>query len=264
MALIIIGHHRSGTSLLRGLCHSHPEIVLTNEFGNFHLLDKPYNTYARFILKRWWKKQNAPLLYPPSTLGTKIKGFNLLQNFSLTAHFLFRVFRHQNGCVDVPAIEASLKDIFPQASIVGDKYPDYWFKLDQLSKIDSLKCLFIYRDPRDLASSVVKKARTEWRESWPEQLQDVRSVARRWVRLVEAMERNTKQIHVIRYEDLVTNPQCVLQGVGDWLGVEPAGFQHQSVHAGSIGKYRSGLNEQEIDSIVEIAGDTMQRLGYRV
>ncbi len=51
MAFIITGHHRSGTSILALLCKTHPQISLTNEFGNFSAVGDPYPEYAKKILR---------------------------------------------------------------------------------------------------------------------------------------------------------------------------------------------------------------------
>jgi hypothetical protein len=60
MALIIGGHMRSGTALLRNLCHGHSEITVTMEFGCFNGLGKPFAGYARQTLRRcWWRKDQS-------------------------------------------------------------------------------------------------------------------------------------------------------------------------------------------------------------
>lgn len=57
MILLIGGHQRSGTTLLQTLCHLHPEIGLTNEFGNFTYLGHSFNEYARHVWTRWRRVQ---------------------------------------------------------------------------------------------------------------------------------------------------------------------------------------------------------------
>lgn len=41
MFLVIAGHQRSGTTLLRLICNGHPDMVVTNEFRNIIALGKP-------------------------------------------------------------------------------------------------------------------------------------------------------------------------------------------------------------------------------
>lgn len=53
MVLLIGGHPRSGTTLLRNLCHGHPEMTVTNELGSFSEPGRRYWTYGYSMLRRW-------------------------------------------------------------------------------------------------------------------------------------------------------------------------------------------------------------------
>lgn len=260
MLLIIAGQQRSGTSLLRDLCISHPQVSLTNEFGNFRHLGTPYCDYAKFILRRWWKKGNYPLLPPRRDW----KGMDMLRNLGFVIHYLARIRRNKEGKIDLISLESSMKGIFRNSIVVGDKYPDYASELDVLTRTNGLDCLYIHRDVRDVVSSTLIKARGEWRKWWPKEYQSAVSVAWRWVKLIEDMERYEKMIHIIRYEELVTAPQEVLHDLGELLQLEPDDFNYQIVHAKSVGNYRKGLTDQELSEVLEVAGPTMLRLGYRI
>jgi hypothetical protein len=262
--LIITGHQRSGTTLLRNLFTSHPDVILTNEFGNYFGLNQPNDIYSRLILKRWWAKRNNSLFPERSDLGAKIKGVNLTRNLVFISRYLMNINRNGEAHTTVDTIADSLLKLFPGTKIVGDKHPDYWFQMDNLAKIDSLNRLLIIRDPRDVAYSVVQKARGPWKDSWPKSLQDVGNVARRWVRMVEAMKRNEDAIFTIRYEDLVTNPISTLNQFGDWLDIDPSGFRHEVIRADSIGKYNAGLSCEEIKLVNDIAGQVSQQVGYEL
>ena len=257
MALIIAGHQRSGTTLLKNLFNSHPEISITGEFGNFMLIDAPYSVYARFILHRWWRKRNAAILqsYP-------LKGMNMWNNLVFVLMYLKSIKRHAQGWVQVRSIENALKDCFPNSRIVGDKYPDHVFELQKLVRGEGIKCLFISRDPRDVASSALKRGRTELRNSWPDELRSARLIAERWCYAMKLIEQYRDKIFLVRYEDLVLNPRLYLSKFGDWIGVNPEGFRNEIVHAKSIGKYLHGLTEDEISEIIEVAGPVMQRFDY--
>jgi hypothetical protein len=263
MAVIIAGQHRSGTSILALLCNSHPDIALTNEFGNFFEVGEPTWVYSRVILRRWWERRNVPyalaLQYP-----NRVKGAYMLQNLLFVSRYLFAIRRQGRLQVDVPTIDTALQGLMPPARLVGDKHPEYAFKLDQLTQIAELRCVFIYRDPRDLASSTVKVTRGIWREWFPDEMREAQYIAGQWVHLMEIVDRLASKIHVIRYEELVTHPQPVLGNLGRWLGVDPAGFQRRILHPDSIGKYRQGLSPQEVADVLAVAGPTMQRLNYRI
>jgi hypothetical protein len=186
----------------------------------------------------------------------------MMQNLVFVLQYLQKIARYRQEPIGVPEIEAALKNMYPYARIVGDKYPDYVFRLKKLTAGETLRCLFIYRDPRDVASSSVKRARTDWQKSWPEELRQPENIARRWVQFIEMMESCNGQILPVCYERLVTQPQDALGEIGEWLDVDPVQFRHEIVQVTSVGKHSQGLSEQEISAVLAIAGPTMQRLGY--
>lgn len=272
MVLIVTGHQRSGTTLLMRLCNTHPEISLTSEFGNFYHLDQPYAAYRRFILQRWWQKRNAAFL---DDRQQRLKGANSLVNLGFVIQYLRQINLRKiylpqvartplGDRVGVETIEAALKSLYPGASLVGDKYPDYVFRLRYLTPHPNLRTLVIYRDPRDVASSSVLRTRTDWQQFWPEELRDPANVARRWVEFAGYMERHAGKIHLVRYEDLVTGPREVMEGIGRWLGIDPAGFDLSLIRPDRVGKHKQGLTDEETAAVLDIAGPTMQRWGYPV
>lgn len=261
MAIILTGHHRSGTSILALVCNSHPQITLTNEFGNFLELGQSPLAYARFILRRWWQRRNVPYRLAPN-YPDRIRGTYMLQNLRFILSYLAAVSRvYDAQVVDFATAATALRSILPQM-LVGDKHPDYVFHLDRLADAAAAHCIFIYRDPRDLASSVVQVTRTKWRDWFPPEMQEARHVAERWVKFIEIWRQHADSIHAVRYEELVQTPQDTLGALGAWLGVDPAGFRHELIRPGNVGKYRSGLTEQEIRDVLTVAGPTMRELNY--
>jgi hypothetical protein len=95
-----------------------------------------------------------------------------------------------------------------------------------------------------------------------EKINTAEKIALSWVRSIELMERHKDKVHIIRYEDLVLEPGPVLKALGDWLGVDPAGFPKGLAHPASFGKYKTGLTGEELETVMELAGPTMARLGY--
>ena len=122
----------------------------------------------------------------------------------------------------------------------------------------------IYRDCRDVTSSTLQRARTEWRKIllFVRKLNTAEKVAHRWVLAIELMERNRDDLLVVSYEDLVSESEKSLGRISDWLGVDAAGFEIQRISSRSVGNYRHGLTAEELDTVMEIAGPTMSRLGY--
>lgn len=260
MALTITGHPRSGTAILMHLCNDHPQITLTKEFGNFAFLGIPFPDYCYKILGRWNTVRNR---WAFDMTESHRRSPAVIGNSKFMLRFLLGVGRHREKQISPQAVEASLRKIYPEAFIVGDKCPTYSLQLDKLAHLDGLKTLVIYRDCRDVTSSFLLKARTAWRRrKWIAKQNTAEKIAARWVRMINEMENCADDIQIIRYEDLVYEPQKAMKSVGHWLNVDPQLFPIDRVKRTSIGKYTNGLSSSELLAVMSIAGPTMARLGY--
>lgn len=264
MGIIITGHQRSGTSILRRVCNSHPEIELTNEFGWYMFLNKSLKEHMQLILKQLVKKRNNPILPPADKKDRRVKGLDFGHNSLLVLHYLASLLQYRQNPVTANSVDRALKNLFPGSSYVGDKHPDYLFKLDNLTRFSELRCVVIYRDPRDMASSVLMKSRGEWKDYWAPELQHAYAIAQRWVHLIEKMEQNQEETHMIRYEEFVQDPESVSSGLASYLDIDPKGFFLEDINPKSIGKYRNGLTSKELAAITEHAGEAMLRMGYEI
>jgi hypothetical protein len=175
------------------------------------------------------------------------------------ARYLLALQHHRREPIDVSIVTNFLHRVFPWATIVGDKWPRYIFMLDKLAAIEDLYRVAIYRDCRD-----VVRSRIEQRRGNGKSIPTVQIIVKAWVQAIEMMEQHCDKVHIIRYEDLVSDPQPVLETLGNWLGVDPQGFRHRMIRPTSVGKYKQGLSEKEVADIIAVAGPTMQRLGYEV
>ena len=255
MALIICGVPRSGTTLLRRLCDGHPDIAIASETRVFAFPPRPIWIHSRNIsvnlARRTWSGVRAgreSILWPRTRFLTR---------------YLAAVMSTRAPVVDTAAREAVLRRMYRPASIVGDKYPGYVFDLETHVEDPVLSCLVIYRDGRDVTSSTLRAVRTMWQgRGFVRNIDTVEKIARRWVFGVEQMLNHETKIHTVRYEDLVTTPQAVMAGIDEWLGVDPGKFPSGPVHATSMGKYRNGLTETELEMVASVAGQTLARLGY--
>lgn len=258
MLVAIMGRARSGTTLLQQLCHGHPEMAITMELANFEALGKSFENYRAHLLKRnvWARDYHIDNSYAGKP-GMR------LRNLIYVLRHLSRVYRYRKEPIGVPAIEAALRSTYPSAHVVGDKFPRYMRLLPELTKLEDMRCVVVYRDCRDVTSSCLRMTRTVWRNrSWVVWSDTAQKVAEGWVRAIEVMEHHADKCHIIRYEDLVHRPGPVLEALGHWLGVEPDGFPAHIIRDTSIGKYKHGLSEEELATVVDIAGPTMARLGY--
>ena len=256
--LVIAGHVRSGTTLLRNICDSHPHMSVTNELKYFKGVDKPFAAHCRVFLGRLWGKAVTGDSYSVQ-----------INNYKFACRYLFNLLRYKEGpVVSASAIRKSLSCTFPGALVVGDKTPEYIFSLDGLVNQEGFSSLVIFRDSRDVASSTLQRVRTRWQsQGWTSSIDTAEKVAARWMRCIDIMERNREKIHIIRYEDLVTRPGPELERLGHWLGVDPGLFPESTVSKitdAGIGKYKTGLTEQELAAVTEITRQKMESLEYRL
>ncbi len=261
MALIIAGHQRSGTSMLQLLCNHHPQIGMTMELASFMKVGVPFNEYSRFIRWRWAGVRNrpGPLIPPRQKSAWRTK----LANNRFMAEFVWHLYRHRQPIVDTEMIGAILSKFFPQANVVGDKYPDYIYQLNKLTEQAGLQRLVIYRDVRDVVSSTLKKVRTDWKGmDFASKMYTAEKVSVRLLDAIELMDQYQEHIYCLRYEDLVTEPVRELTQLGKWLDVRPDGFPFNWVKPTSIGKYQTHLTESELSAVLDVAGPVMKDMGY--
>jgi hypothetical protein len=257
--LVLCGHQRSGTTLLRILCNRHPDMAVTNEFASLLQLGRPYPRYMVHILRTWWRTRGRKDIFNP---GGR-RRFAPARNLAFTLSYLAYLGAHWRKRIGPEDVHAAMHGIFPQARVVGDKYPDYIWSLDRFVQMPSLSCIVIYRDCRDVASSVLEQVRTSWKgRRFASQMDTADKVAQRWVKAIEVMERNVGRLHILRYESLIERPRQELEAFGGKLDVDPGKFPIQIIRRTSIGKHREGLTPEDLETVMGIAGPTLQRLGY--
>jgi hypothetical protein len=179
------------------------------------------------------------------------------------ANYTLRLLPYATRPIGVAEIDRVLHQLFPHARLVGDKTPHYVFTLDVLAREPDLKRIIIYRDGRDVTSSMLRKLRGRWRDlPMAQKLDTPGKVAQAWVLAIQAMEKHRQKVYSIRYEDLVREPRRTLNALAHWLDVDPAGFRDSLVRDTSVGKYRTGLTASELAEVNEIAGPTLARLNY--
>ncbi|MCP4362629.1 MAG: sulfotransferase [Chloroflexi bacterium] len=259
VALIIAGHPRSGTGLLQTLCTWHPEMAVTSEFGNYTFLGQTYVAHARNIIGCWQRVRGE---WAIDSAFAKDKQNYDGNNLIFTLRYLFYLGIGLQWRINAESIETAYRRLFPQADVVGDKWPDYLFELGKFTKISNLKRIVIYRDCRDVTSSFLKKSRSDWSNTdWINKIDTAEKIASRWVTGIKIMEAHSDKIFILQYESLMRQPEHELIRMGEYLGVDPAKFPG-TIKPGSIGKYQEGLTDKELETIMEVAGPTMERLGY--
>jgi hypothetical protein len=258
--ILATGHQRSGTTLLRILLNSHPEIAMTNEFNLYRHVGRSKIHYSLFLLQRIWMLQNRRDIFAPHINQPSPWWDNPWKIGRYLAHIQWP----PAWRVSYTDVESAFRSILPKRKWVGDKVPDYIWQLPRYAKSGALHCIVIYRDGRDVASSSLDSARTAWKNKKFSRLFNTpEKVAARWVRAIERMEECADKVLVLRYEQLISEPKPVMEKVGAWLDVDPSRFPIQIIHDTSIGKHKTMLTKDELDVFMEIAGSTLSRLGYK-
>nr|MBN1230026.1 sulfotransferase [Anaerolineae bacterium] len=256
--LIVGGQPRSGTTMLWKICNSHPDIQLLFEFRSFSRLGQPYSQYVDRLRKSWWDWDYLGKKRRPWQLPTK--GRNAL----FLAKYLKLMARYRDQQIDLEVVREVLHQMFPEQKVVGDKFPAYVRNLASFCRMDGLRRVIIYRDCRDVIQSTLNRVSTDWKnETFAQDMNTPVKIAARWVAAIEQMEKHADHIHIIRYEDLATEPRPVLLKLATYLDVAPEGFDYTIVRPTSIGKYRSELTREQQAAILDITGPAMQRLGYQ-
>lgn len=245
------------------LCNEHPDIAMTLEFANYEMVGETHRAYLHWTVEWWWEKRDIWF-----RREYKEENYRFLRHFGFTTAYAARIYRPWKHRVTVDMVDAALFSMFPSAKIVGDKYPDYIFHIDRLINHDPLKFMIMYRDARDVASSTLRKARTDWKDIHPfvDLIDTAEKVAHRWNCAIELQEKHlhNPKLLLVRYEDLILQPKHTMDRVGEWLGVDPALFPIESIHDTSIGKFQDGLTVDELGIIEDITRPTMLRLGYEI
>jgi len=120
----------------------------------------------------------------------------------------------------------SKKDIRYIVDASKDFYRLYW--LSRCSEID-LKVIHIVKDPRAYVYSNVKRFKKGHKSRW---LQTIRMSAKYMVEnsiidlIVKRLEK--ENVFFVRYEDLASSPEIVMQNMFQWLNVP---YQHHIIHS---------------------------------
>ncbi len=256
IAMIIGGHPRSGTTMLNALCNTHPDITSTGEFKAFAGLWLWKKMYLHYLD---YPKRTRPYVKDPKK--------DLEENQAASAIFYKQftqdISRSRGLIVTFSDIVTAYHHCFPDKKIIGDKFPRYLFMMKRLSLPTDLRRVIIYRDPRDVIVSTLKKVEGSWKgKRIAKELNTVEKIAHHWRDAVEIMFRYKKVLHTIKYETIIAEPQKTLISLGEYLDVAPEGFDYSLLRDSSIGRYRNTLTQEDIDLVEKIAGKQMKMLGY--
>ena len=279
----ILGNPRSGTSLLRLMLNSHPNIVVPPESGFLQwwyekhkaitkeeFLDENFiSEFVRDILSSKkiedWELQYDSLI----TLINKNKPSNYADICSLV-YYLYG--RNHNK-----------KDF-----IIGDKNNYYISHTETINTIyPNAKYVHLIRDGRDVACSYIKvgelKTQSKYKPILPT---DIDKIAKEWSSNIKMIDKFIKKVPSIkiRYEDLILFPETTLKTITQFLSIdysnkmlnfyldknndEPTSTidwklkTKQPIDKTNLDKYKQILTKEEISIFKSIAGSILKQNGY--
>jgi hypothetical protein len=256
--LVIGGTQRGGTSLLMEFINAHPLIDLfprENRSLSFYGL----TTYVHLI-----------------AVGQKLLVLRRSREFSFDSkrvilRYLMQILKETSlfGFVTLDTIHTALINTFADEDTlyVGAKYPAYLLDYPRFIHRDNTKCIFIYRDARDVIASNLMRVRHDWWKhfSWVEQFNTIEKLCQYWLLAMDCIhdiQRLNTNVLIIRYEDFVSQPQAIANQIGEHLNLDPSLFSVNEPNTSSIGKHVEMLTAQEIALIEDITGDMMRTFGY--
>lgn len=264
----VVGCPRSGTTLLRALLRSHPRLAIPPES---HVIPVFYRAYghprtdaqavrlARRILEYPFVTRWNVALDPATCAGERTFGGVVARVFAAYAA------QHER-------------------QRWGDKTPQYVAEMDLLREVFP-GCVFVHiiRDGRDVATSWIAA------EFEPRNVYVAAARWRSYVRAgIDTGRRLPADVYLeVRYEDLVAQPEAVMQRVCAHIGepFDPAVLSpnpsaiggisrvfgaplpvHQlsrvNVVAGNRQKWRTAMSRRDRSVFESVAGDALDELGY--
>jgi hypothetical protein len=270
--IFVVGHPRSGTTLLRFMLSSHSRIHIPEETG--------------FI----------PFLVPENLLTADLTQ-SQVENILLRIGQLNHLWRGMvndpptfYGALSEPKLSHILDALYrmqiaPHNAVRwGDKTPVYVRHVSTLNRLfPSAQFIHVIRDGRDATLSA--------RAKWPERrlYMDTYYLLKHWLANVESGRRASRFLGEeryleVRYESLVQQPQPTLERICAFLGetFEPAMLQHsqlarsigpgpqhhvevmQPVSTSSIARWQTEMSPFEQKMADRVAGESLQTLGYEL
>ncbi|HEX9444106.1 MAG TPA: sulfotransferase, partial [Candidatus Binatia bacterium] len=257
----IVGSPRSGTTLLGRILDGHPRIAVYHETHYYPLFRPDLGRYGE--LRR---PANLMRLVEDVREVARVQGFMAPP----TARELI-------AALPEPTFEGVLTALLQlharqQGKIrAGDKTPDHHAYLAEiLEAFPQSPVIFVLRDPRDAVLSIRRALGA-----------GLTGAAWTWNRAFRSYRKFAGRVHLVRYEELVAEPQKTAENICAFLGETFAGemlrfservpeslaarpnFQKllKEVDADSVGGFRR-LTAREIGRIEALCAEGMEALGY--
>jgi len=290
--VFICGHPKAGTSLMRSMLDSHPQLVVYPEEtlffrrylpeANGKSLEGKVGLAEQLLIHIFqWNSKDPPhhqAGYPDRDYARSISFDRVRENMIALLDSKYET----NGDLLSAAVLAfgltrGLVSNNTQWWVEKSPYNELYFE-KIMSWWPEAKFIHLIRDPRDNFASYHRK-HGEWTASF---------FAENWVRSTKKGLSNLKKVGdsyywMLRYEDLVTQPEDVIQKVcaflsiddhatlriptrngQAWRGNSMFAEQFEQVSTAPIGRWEMDLDLQSVFIIQKICGKVMRELGYQL
>ena len=296
--VFIIGHPKSGTSLLCAMLDSHPELLVLPEESDYYNLIWPR---ANLLNYEWRlsKTEKAKLLSEYISKKSHFKNFSngkvdrdISGNFDYTqfdSNFFHKILIRK--LANIPYFTRKtlfhiIAESFANTTVMRmnqkntrywvEKTPKHtWFIQEILADFPNSKFIFLYRDPRDNFISYKKK--------WGEKLTALK-FSKSWNDAILQQEKiPASQLYKMQYENLTINPffhiqdlctfldieylDCLLQpsklGI-KWKGNSMFKKNLDTISPVNIGHHRDAIDAEDLKIIESFCADNMIKLGYNL
>lgn len=234
----IIGRPRSGTTMLRTVFDSHPNVLIPMESSYILRLSGKYKN-----IKNWTDDIKASFYHDLFNKKDKINQWPL--NKEKLRHDLMSVAPESNYSTICKTVHSNYQSAFRKEEIltIGDKMPKYAVKADNLMKLfPDCFIIHIIRDYRDHLYSMLK---VDFSHSI------VPEIIYQWKYSALLMEKlKTKfpeRIYTVRYEDFVNNTNAEFSNICHFLNIP---FQSEALYFHTQAeKIKSQYNQELFDKV---------------
>ncbi|MEC7926926.1 MAG: sulfotransferase, partial [Candidatus Neomarinimicrobiota bacterium] len=275
--IFIVGCERSGTTVVRLILHTHPNIAIPPQTK---ILKKLYK--RRLIFRDLSKKQNRSKIaeYILSNYDKKTK----LVDLGIDSHNIYQ--NIQSSGNSIGAVGAIIFQEYAKKHHKlrwGDKRPYYIKYLRQLLHLfPDAQIIHIIRDPRDAVASLLSMS--WWKKNLMNSILNWKEAVRRGSIMKKHLP--SDQYFELRYEDFIDNPEQWIRQICGFLNEEfyPQMLQFQAtagtaipnykmewhsatkqaLSAKSIGRWKNDLTRQEACIVEKITGKEMIDYGYQL
>jgi hypothetical protein len=286
--LFILGNPRSGTTLLRLMLTCHPQLCVAPECG-----------FVLWLQKSWggWSAADSASDAAVSAFLVDLEASRKFDTWRLPVAAVRAEIER-----DPPSSYAALCDRVYRAWARSQGKPEArWgdknnFHVSHVTELDALfptaRFLHIVRDGRDVACSYIQVMDERPDGAYAPRLPvDVARIAEEWRDNNDRVERDLSRLapdrhQRIRYEDLVRDARPELTRVCTWLGIEFVADMLRSDQsnralglepvellawkrrtlvppdATGVGRYRTDLSPEQVNTFNELAGNTLRTYGY--